>query len=90
MIRSHCLQPLGWTMAYEVVSGRSALKPRALRAGGYLGLLVAGALVFFLPWLLASTFSLKVAPAWGLGDYAFAFCAAGALAGMFIGRRMKF
>lgn len=77
-------------MAYEATPGRtSTLRPRVLRAGAYVGLLVSGALVFFLPWLLTSQFSLKVAPAWGLGDFAFAFCAAGALIGMLIGRRMK-
>ncbi|TPG11442.1 hypothetical protein EAH88_02655 [Rhodanobacter glycinis] len=77
-------------MAYEVTSGKtSALRPRVLRASAYVGLLVSGVLVFFLPWLLAFQFSLKVAPAWGLGDFAFALCAAGALIGMFIGRRLK-
>ena len=77
-------------MAYEATPGRtSALRPRVLRASAYVGLLVSGALVFFLPWLLTSQFSLKVAPAWGLGDFAFAFCAAGALIGMLIDRRMK-
>jgi hypothetical protein len=75
-------------MAYDTGKS-SALKPRVLRAGAYLGLLVTGALVFFLPWLLASQFSLKVAPAWGLGDFAFGFCAAGSLIGIFVGRRMK-
>lgn len=77
-------------MAYERTPGRSsALRPRVLRASAYVGLLVAGALVFFLPWLLASEFSLKVAPGWGLGNFAFAVCAVGALIGMFVGRRMK-
>lgn len=77
-------------MAYEPATGTlSALRPRVLRASAYVGLLVAGALLFFLPWLLASVFSLKVAPAWGLGNLAFAACAAGALIGMFVGRRIK-
>jgi hypothetical protein len=65
------------------------MRPRMLRASAYVGLLVSGTLVFFFPWLLASRFSLKVAPAWGLGDFGFVLCAAGALMGMLIGRRMK-
>jgi len=65
------------------------MRPRVLRASAYVGLLVSGVLVFFLPWLLASQFSIKVAPAWGLGDFGFALCAAGALIGMLIGRRLK-
>ena len=77
-------------MAYETAPGRtSALRPRVLRSSAYVGLLVSGALVFFLPWLLASQFSIKVAPAWGLGDFGFALCAVGALIGMLIGRRLK-
>ncbi len=60
-----------------------------LRASAYMGLLVAGAVMFFVPWLLASQFSLNVAPAWGLGNAAFVVCAAGALIGMLVGRRMK-
>jgi hypothetical protein len=61
-----------------------------LRASAYVVLLLAGSLAFFLSWLLASEFSLKVAPGWGLGNSAFAVCAAGALIAMFVGRRMKF
>jgi len=78
-------------MAYKTASGKSVFPgPNALRAGGYIGLLVGGALMFFLPWLLASQLSPKVAPAWGLGNFAFAFCVLGALIGIFVGRRMKF
>lgn len=77
-------------MAHEAVSRKSVVSsPRLLRTGAYMGLLAGGAVMFFLPWLLSTQFSLKVAPAWGLGDVAFAFCAAGALAGMLIGWRIK-
>lgn len=62
---------------------------QVLRASGYVGLLVTGALMFLLPWLLATQFSLRVAPAWGMGNFAFVFCLAGTLMGMFVGRRMK-
>jgi hypothetical protein len=78
-------------MAYAPTLGSSSTpRPQVLRASAYVGLLVAGSLVFFVPWLLASGFSLKVAPGWGLGNFAFAVCAVGALIGMFVGRRMKF
>ncbi|WP_165418382.1 hypothetical protein [Dyella amyloliquefaciens] len=53
-------------------------------------MLTAGALMFPAPWALASVFTLPIAPAWGLGNFAFAFCAAGSLIGMLLGRRMKF
>lgn len=38
---------------------------QVLGASGYIGLLIAGALIFLLPWLAAPQLSLRVAPAWG-------------------------
>jgi len=69
-------------MAYEA-------RRRSLFVGALLGLVASAVLMFAFPWVLASQLSMKVLPAWGLGDVAFAFCAAGALIGMVLGRRMK-
>ena len=53
----------------------------ALRAGAFVGILVAFSLVVLLPAGLDSIFGMHLAKAWGLGDLAAPLCLIGAIPG---------
>jgi hypothetical protein len=74
--------------SHDPVLASTGLRMRL--AGGVVGGLFAGAVVFFMPLMLDVSFALKIPIAWGMGDFAFVLCAVGIVPGVLFSRRIVF